>query len=145
LIFHTNVHQPWGDDVLPGMTMGPHGMQFNRNNTWHAHARPWVDHLARTQFLLQQGQMVADLCYLAAEDAPQTPLNRADMKPAPPDGYDYDVLHARFIMQMSVKDGRLVLPSGMSYRVLVLPDTDRMRPELLEKVRDLVNAGATVC
>jgi hypothetical protein len=71
IIFHTNVHQPWGDDVRPGMTMGPHGMQMNRNNTWHAHARPWVDHLARTQFMLQQGQFVADFCYLASEDAPQ--------------------------------------------------------------------------
>jgi hypothetical protein len=144
-IFHTNVHQPWGNDVLPGMTMGPHGMQFNRNNTWHAHARPWVDHLARTQFMLQQGTLVADLCYLASEDAPQTPLNRADLKPPPPAGYDYDVLHAGFIMQMSVKDGRLLLPGGMSYSVLVLPDTDRMRPELLEKIAALARDGAIVC
>ena len=32
----------------------------------------------------------------------------------------------------------------MSYRVLVLPDTTRMRPELLRKIRDVVNAGAIV-
>ena len=144
IIFHTNVHQPWADDVLPGMTMGPHGMQFNRNNTWHAHARPWVDHLARTQFILQQGHFVADLCRLLSEDAPQAPLNRADMKPAPPAGYDYDMLHASFVMQMKVKDGRLVLPGGMSYRVLVLPDNDSLRPELLAKIVELKQAGATV-
>lgn len=143
-IFHTNVHQPWADDVLPGMTMGPHGIQFNRNNTWRKHARPWLDALARTQFMLQQGHMAADLCYLAAEDAPQTPLNRAAMNPVPPAGYDYDVLHYGFVMQMKVMDGQLKLPSGMTYRVLVLPDTERMRPELLAKVVELSKAGAKV-
>jgi hypothetical protein len=41
-------------------------------------------------------------------------------------------------------DGRLVLPDGMSYRILVLPQTDGMRPELLRKLRELVSGGATV-
>ncbi len=45
---------------------------------------------------------------------------------------------------MSVEDGRLVLPDGMSYRLLVLPDTDKMTPEMAAKIRDLVSAGATV-
>ena len=45
---------------------------------------------------------------------------------------------------MSVKDGRLVLPDGMSYRVLVLPDLPTMTPALLRKVKELVKAGATV-
>jgi hypothetical protein len=144
MIFHTCVHEPWADDVLPGMTMGPHGTQMNRHNTWYSHARPWIDHLARSQYLLQQGQFVADLCYLASEDAPQTPLNREDLKPLPPAGYDYDMLQYGFIMQMSVKDHRLVLPSGMSYRVLVLPDTNRLRPELLAKIAELASDGATI-
>ena len=45
---------------------------------------------------------------------------------------------------MTVENGRLTLPSGMSYRVLVLPDTDRMGLAVLRKIRDLVRAGATV-
>jgi hypothetical protein len=144
-IFHTSVHQPWvRDDALPGMTMGPHGIQLNRNNTWHKIARPWMDSLSRTQFMLQQGNFVADLCYVAAEDAPQTPPRRSELKPAVPDGYDYDMIHYSFVMQMKVTDGRIVLPSGMSYSVLVLPDTDRMRPELLAKVVELQKAGAKV-
>jgi hypothetical protein len=32
----------------------------------------------------------------------------------------------------------------MSYRVLVLPQTDRMRPELLKKIRELVLGGVTL-
>jgi hypothetical protein len=34
---------------------------------------------------------------------------------------------------MSVKDGRIVLPSGMSYRVLALPGGKAMSPEVLER------------
>jgi hypothetical protein len=45
---------------------------------------------------------------------------------------------------MSARDGRIVLPDGMSYRVLVLPQVTTMTPPLLRKVKELVEAGATV-
>jgi hypothetical protein len=41
-------------------------------------------------------------------------------------------------------EGRLVLPDGMSYRVLVLPEIDRMTLPVLRKLRELVAGGATV-
>ena len=46
--------------------------------------------------------------------------------------------------QMTVRDGRLVLPSGMSYRLLVLPSGRSMTPALAAKIKDLVSEGATV-
>jgi hypothetical protein len=45
---------------------------------------------------------------------------------------------------MKVQDGRLVLPDGMSYRVLVLPKVPAMTPRLLAKIKDLAAQGATV-
>ena len=45
---------------------------------------------------------------------------------------------------MKVEDGRLVLPDGMSYRLLVLPPSETMTPMLLAKIKELVEAGATV-
>ena len=45
---------------------------------------------------------------------------------------------------MCVRDGRVALPDGISYRLLVLPDTPTMTPALVAKVRELVLAGATV-
>ena len=45
---------------------------------------------------------------------------------------------------MAVRDGRIVLPDGMSYRLLVLPERKAMPVEVVEKIRDLVAAGATV-
>jgi hypothetical protein len=41
-------------------------------------------------------------------------------------------------------DGRLVLPDGVSYRVLVLPQIDRMSLPVLRKVAELARSGATV-
>ena len=43
-----------------------------------------------------------------------------------------------------VKEGRIVFPDGMSYRLLVLPRTEMMTPQLLEKILQLVEDGATV-
>jgi len=61
-----------------------------------------------------------------------------------PEGYNYDLASAEVAMRMSAKDGRITLPDGMSYRVLVLPQTDPMTPALLRKIKELVVGGAVV-
>ena len=69
--------------------------------------------------------------------------------PAPTDalwaGYDYDVVNTDVILnRMKVKEGRIVLPDGMSYGVLVLPEKQDMPLPVLQKLDKLVRAGATV-
>ena len=55
-VIHTSVHQPLSDKG-PGFSLGPFGQWFTRNETWSgAGAKAWVDYLARSSFLLQQGQ-----------------------------------------------------------------------------------------
>jgi hypothetical protein len=96
--------------------------------------------------MLQQGQFVADLAYLLNEGAPSTPpIWAAGTTPTPPDGFDFDFINADVLLnRMTVaEDGSTGLTTGgMSYRALVLPETDRMRPELLRKIRELVFGGA---
>ena len=143
IVFHTSAHQPL--DTKPGNTMV--GTHINRNITWAELARPFMTYLARTSYMLQQGMFVADLAYLLPEGAPSTiPIWGAGLRPAPPEGYDFDYINTDVLLnRMSVKDdGSLVLPDGMSYRVLVLPPIDRMTLPVLRKVRDLVVGGATV-
>jgi hypothetical protein len=143
LVFHTSTHQPL--DTKPGNAMV--GAHLHRNITWAEQAAPFMTYLSRTSYLLQQGRPVADLAYLLNEGAPSTmPIWGAGLTPAPPEGYDYDYVNADVLLQrMSVADdGRLVLPDGMSYRVLALPEIDSMRPELLRKLRELVDGGATI-
>jgi hypothetical protein len=106
-----------------------------------------MTYLARNMFMLQQGQFVADLAYLLPEGAPSTmPIWGAGLQPALPEGYDYDYVNADVLLnRMSVTpDGRLTLPDGMSYRMLVLPPIQSMTLPVLRKIRDLVAGGATV-
>ena len=143
IMFHTSAHQPL--DTKPGNTMV--GTHLNRNMTWAEQALPYMTYLARQSYLLQQGKFVADLAYLLDEGAPSTPpIWASGTVPAPPEGYDYDFINADVLLhRMTVSaDGRLTLPDGMSYRALILPLTDRMRPELLRQIRTLVQGGAIV-
>lgn len=143
LVIHTSAHQPL--DTKPGNTMV--GTHLHRNITWAEQAAPLMTYFARVSHVLQQGTFVADLAYLLNEGAPSTPpIWGAGTQPTPPEGYDYDFINADVLLnRMSVaEDGRLVLPDGMSYRVLVLPETRRMRPELAAKLREFVAGGATI-
>lgn len=141
IVFHSSAHQPL--DTKPGNTMV--GTHFNRNITWAEQAADVVTYLSRISHMLQQGLFVADIAYLLNEGAPSSqPFWGAGLKPVPPEGFDYDTINADVLLnRMTVSDdGRLVLPDGMSYRILVLPQIDRIRPELLRKIRDLVAGGA---
>jgi hypothetical protein len=142
IVFHTSAHQPL--DTKPGNIMV--GTHINRNITWAEQAKPFMTYLARASFMLQQGLSKADLVYLLDEGAPSTmPFWGMGLTPPVPDGYDYDFINADALLtRMSVKDGRLVLPDGMSYRVLVLPEIDRMTLPVLRTIRTLVADGATV-
>jgi hypothetical protein len=137
-VFHRFAMQPWAD-YRPGMTMGPWGQHYERTETWWEQSRAWHEYLARCQFLLRQGLFVADVCHLQAE-AP--PLNFGNY---PRKGYDWDECTDDAVFKrMAVRDGRIVLPDGMSYRLLVLSDSRAMTPRLLRRVKELVEAGATV-
>jgi hypothetical protein len=144
-VFHRYAMQPWLDKA-PGMTMGPWGTNFERTNTWWEQAKPWMQYITRCQALLQDGLFVADACYYYGEGAPNTIFpERSALTPPLPEGYDFDVCDTTVLLtRMKVVDGRIVLPDGMSYRVLVLPDSDRMTLPVLRKIRDLVMDGATV-
>lgn len=140
-IFHRYAHQPH-PDVKPGMTMGPWGWSFERTNTWFEQARPWIQYICRCQFLLQQGVFVADLLYFAGEDSPVVTPPEQMLDPQPPAGYDWDTIDRQALLtRVSVEDGRIRLPDGMSYRVLVLPNRRTMTVAMLRRLRELVWAG----
>jgi len=139
-VLHVYIHQPW-EDKVPGINAW-FGTEFNRHNTWFEQSQSWVDYLRRCCWLLQQGNRVADVAYFIGEDAPKMTGVR---KPELPPGRDFDYINAEVIeTKLSVKNGVLTLPHGTTYRLLVLPELETMRPEVLRKVRDLVKAGATV-
>jgi len=139
-LLHLYIHQPY-EDRDPGMSAW-FGNDFHRKNSWFSQMYVFTGYLRRANLMLQQGTYVADVAYFIGEDAPKmTGLE----EPKLPKGYSFDYINAEVLMtRASVKDGRLVLPDGMCYRLLVLPDQQSMRPELLKKIRDMVNDGLAV-
>ncbi|HEY2976305.1 MAG TPA: glycosyl hydrolase [Pyrinomonadaceae bacterium] len=140
--FHRFAHQPH-PTAQPGMTMGPWGFHFDRTNTWFEKGKQWLEYLARCQSLLQQGVFVADLLYFGGQDAPaETPVLPAQLDPPPPEGYQWDVVNAEAILnRVAVRDGRIVLPDGMSYRLLIIPAKTSMTLPVLIRLRALVRQG----
>lgn len=139
-VLHVYIQQPW-EDRIPGIN-APFGTEFNRHNTWFDSGRPWIDYLRRCCLMLQQGTRVADVAYFIGEDAPKMTGVR---KPELPAGRDFDYINAEVILaKCSVKDGQIVLPHGTRYRVLVLPEWPTIRPAVLQRLAQLVHAGATV-
>jgi hypothetical protein len=143
-VIHESAHQPLINKA-PGLTLGPFGQWFNRNETWAEQARPWIDYLARTSYLLQQGHFGADLIYLYGEDSNLTAIF-ADKSPDIPAGYGFDYINADgLIHELSAADGRIKTPSGMTYRLLGLdPYSQHMSLPVLRAIRKLVDDGAVV-
>lgn len=140
--FHTGAHNP-PEAGKPGWVYHA-GTHMYPNLAWWPKARAFVDYLARSSYLLQQGLFVGDVCFYYGDQG----FNFVPPKHVNPSlgyGYDYDVANAEVILtRMDVDDGRIVLPDGMSYELLVLPDRDDMDWAVLQKLEKLVAAGATV-
>ncbi|TNF43163.1 MAG: hypothetical protein EP310_04915 [Bacteroidetes bacterium] len=140
LVLHVYIHQP-DDARIPGMNAW-FSTEFNRHNTWFGQANNYFDYLRRCQHLLQQGRYAADVCYFIGESAP---IMTGGRNPEIPNGYSYDYINGEVILhRLSVKDGKFVLPDGMSYSVMVLPPVNSMRPEVLVKLEQLVQQGGVI-
>jgi hypothetical protein len=166
LMLHQATCQP-PSDGKPGYEFCA-GQHFTPNITWWQQSPAFFTYLSRCQYMLQQGTFVGDVCFFLGERPPLL----APPKYIVPDlgtGYDCDYANAEVLLtRMAVRDGRIVLPDGMSYKLLVLQECTSPSPEIakqvgayqqlsvspvpsramslpvIRKLRDLINAGATV-
>jgi hypothetical protein len=143
LVWHAFVCSPESEG-LPGQQYFA-GTHLNPNVTWWSRSAPFFAYLNRCHWMLQQGLPVADVAYYYGDHVP----NFARLKSSDParvlPGFDYDVVTAEVLLErMAVREGRLVLPDGVSYRLLVLPERDAISLPVLRKVKEFVAAGATV-
>jgi len=137
--FHVSVLQP--NDNKPGINTW-YGTEFNRNNNWFQDAKTYVDYIKRISALLQRGQRQTDLAFYIGDDVP---CDKPVLSYPLPQGYDLDFINFDALINLAkVENGRLLLPSGASYKVLILPPGKRMRPEFLQKLEKFVHAGLIV-
>ena len=144
-VVHTSVHQPLVGPK-PGLSLAIFGQYFNRNETWAESARPWVDYMSRSAFLLQQGRFFADVAYFTGEEAPLTGLYGKRGPSDLPHGYAFDFINPEILThRLSVQGGTLTTGAGGQYRLLYLGGSSRrMTLGVLRKIHDLVEAGAIV-
>ncbi|NNM84467.1 MAG: hypothetical protein HKL96_01725 [Phycisphaerales bacterium] len=144
-VVHRYAMQPF-NNIAPGVSMGPWGLHYERTQTWWRQSLAWHSYLARCQHLLRQGHWVADVLYLQPEGAPSgVPAlpgagNLLEHTKFKCDGCPADVV----LHRLSVKNGMLVLPEGIRYKLLVIVDTPTMTPELLARIKELADAGAKI-
>ncbi len=138
-LLHVFIQQP-DDTTFPGISAW-FGNEFNRKNVWFSQMDLFTDYLRRCNYMLQQGRYVADVAYYIGEDAPKM---TGVCTPALPRGYCFDYINAEVLKTAKVRDGRLMLPCGMSYGVLVLPNQTTIRPEVLTCIARLVEQGLTI-
>jgi hypothetical protein len=139
-LLHVDIQQP-DNNAKPGLSAW-FGVEFNRLNTWYFDMDVLLQYLKRCNMMLQQGQYVADVAYFIGEDAPKM---TGVTDPELPQGYSFDYINGDIIKSaVTVKDGKLTLPNGIAYSILVLPKLKTIRPELLAKIKDLVQQGAVI-
>lgn len=137
-----SAYQPWLDKY-PGNTGGGRHYCLNRNNTYWEYSRPFWDYQARCSFLMRQGRAVIDFCLYLGENAPVKILTHR--LPVIPGGYDFDAFTTDALLsRMDAGMGRIVLPDGMNYQMMILPHNGEITWEALRKIASLVKKGATI-
>ena len=148
-VYHTFQSQTLPDNLKPGMTMGPYGVHWDRSQTWWPMAGDYHKYISRCQFVLQQGEAVADVLYLTPEGSPHVfrPPSSALIGEEPirdRRGYNFDGCSPGQLFTASVQNNNIIFKGGAAYKILVLPDVKTMTPALLEKIRSLIYEGAIV-
>jgi len=142
IFFHTFTCSP-KEMGIPGQEYFA-GTHTNPQVTWWKYADAYINYINRCQFLVQQGKFVADVLYYYGDHVPNlVQLKEADPAKVLP-GYDYDVTDEDILLRLKVEAGKIVVPGGVRYRLLVLPDHKVLSLAALEKVSQLLGQGATV-
>ena len=127
-MLHHWTHQPFDDKYQPGRTMYAWGTHFGRFQTWFEPGKAYFAYLGRCQTLLQYGERVIDSLSLDKQEG------------------ESDMIAKDVFLQseVTVKDGKIVLPSGRRYAFMVFPRDGEMLPEVAQKLKQLVADGATM-
>lgn len=136
-----SVHQPY--ETSAGYPGGRFYATYSRNNTWWEKSREFWDYQARVSYVMRQDRPVVDLCVYLGNNAPVRILTHR--LPKIPAGYDFDAFTEDALMtRMRSEDGKIVLPTGQKYSMMVLPRSGEITLDALRKIAILVKQGGYV-
>ncbi len=120
------------------------GTHSNRHVTWWNESDGYFTYMRRVQSIVQRGTFVADVLYYYGDHVPNIyPFKETDAPGVLP-GYDYDVVDENVLAELTVKRGRVVAPSGLTYHALILPKEGVLSPAAARAVASLRKKGACV-
>ena len=142
LVFHTYTHNPRTDGLPPGSSFGHHiGTPFIRQQTWWGAMKEFTDYFARCETLLEAGRPCSDVLWFLGDEVGHKPSETSPL----PEGFKFDYCNPDVLLnRVSVKDGRLMLPDGVSYAVLWVPEGTYVAPKSESKLQALAAAGARI-
>jgi hypothetical protein len=140
--FHTFTCSP-KEMGLPGQEYFA-GTHVNPQVTWWNEAGAFIDYMHRTQYLVQEGKFVADVLYYYGDHVPNIFSNKQTDPAGALPGFDYDVTDETVLTRLKVKNGKIVVPGGITYRLLALPKHRTLSLEALKKVEAVLAQGGEV-
>jgi glycosyl hydrolase family 106( putative alpha-L-rhamnosidase) len=126
----------------------PFSSDMNQHNTYWEFIPRINAYITRLQYVSQTGENVAQVALYRSALAYET------HNPQPPDpeidrrlmesGYNYDHVNNDALLKSHVESGKLVVPSGARYNVLVLLDDRYLPVEVAEKIAAFRGGGLPV-
>lgn len=160
LRFHGTTYSP-KDASWPGWLFYASVNMSPTNSIWKD-APAMFDYIARCQSYLQKGKPDNDfLLYLPVFDVWHKESGRLlqfdihSMEKRMPEfieavheiiraGYDVDYVSDQYLLNASIENGQIKTIGGSNYKALILPAVNMIPLEVMEKISELIRAGANV-
>lgn len=143
LVWHEFTSSP-ASTGLPGQEYFA-GTHVNPKVTWWNAGDAFFRYLNRVQFMMQQGVPVDDVLYFYGDNIPAFVRLKADDPAHVLPGYDYDVTDQDALLHtLHAETGKLRGPSGMQWRMLVMPADGHVSLSALTQIAAYVKHGGTL-
>jgi hypothetical protein len=140
LAIHVFMHNPFTDRV-PGVTLDPIGLYFQRNQTWFNQSKAWIQYLARTQSLLQLGKPFADIAVFSGDELPSRASLPSALTQTLPGLFEPEKIEAQKLRMQNTGQPMRQEPVGVSFTANTYQAKDWINP-LRGYLYDSFNADA---
>jgi hypothetical protein len=138
---------PDGEVPEPGWSLYTGGA-FNDHNPWHPVMPEVARYMQRISFLMRQGQPANQVAVLLSTDDAWASLAPGSISVSGETGRQVPAQLMSAILSAGYNvddiDGDAINLAGIQYPILVVPPSDRIAPETLEKIAAFAKAGGKV-